>query len=199
MLNRLTSFLYNNSNERKVRHLLPYLWDGASVLDFGCGDGSMMHKLAHAGKKIKGAGTDVVDFDIRYKEIQYRKITDRSIPFGDKTFDIVISYFVYHHTDDPTHWFSECVRVGKRRIIVVESIVRSPTELPWMSLLDWCCNAWKSKSVPMAYAYHTCDWWIALAKRFNFTVSAVKDVESVPWFVPVGRSTLFILDRIPVK
>jgi SAM-dependent methyltransferase len=82
---------------------------GLAVLDFGCGSGGLVQDLALAG--IDAFGCDlpgVVQASERLKEIcldPYR------LPFGDGTFDVVVSTNVLEHAQNKTACFREIHRV----------------------------------------------------------------------------------------
>ncbi len=80
-------------------------FDGASVLDIGCGTGVILDYLPN--------NIDYVGFDISYKYIKYAKnkykkqgefycasITDNINSLSESSFDFVISFGVIHHLSD---------------------------------------------------------------------------------------------------
>src|SRR5208283_2429934 len=55
-----------------VEELLPYVPDGSSVLDIGCGCGLFLLALAFAGKRISGVGIDTAPDAIRAAQLAAR-------------------------------------------------------------------------------------------------------------------------------
>ncbi len=82
---------------------------GASVLDFGCGDGGAVDAWQATGRDAYGCDfqLDRPNEHLRLIEAPYR------LPFPDATFDIVVSYQVLEHVQDHDAAFSEICRVLK--------------------------------------------------------------------------------------
>jgi SAM-dependent methyltransferase len=82
---------------------------GATVLDFGCGEGDAVAAWRAAG--YDASGCDVVierpDEGLRLIEKPYR------LPFADATFDLVVSNMVLEHVQDHDAAFKEIRRVLK--------------------------------------------------------------------------------------
>lgn len=89
---------------------------GANILDIGCNDGSFTKAVANK------VGTDKIygiEFMKEYAEIAYKSNgvcavlanADRSFPFKDCSFDIVISNQVIEHVCDTDNFVKEIYRV----------------------------------------------------------------------------------------
>jgi SAM-dependent methyltransferase len=80
---------------------------GARVLDFGCGDGSMVEALVEAGYDAVGCDIELASETDRLRLIErpYR------LPFDDESFDFVVSSQVLEHVDDHDVAFREIYRV----------------------------------------------------------------------------------------
>lgn len=196
MIERMNwSFLQRRNAKRKIDILAPYIRGSESVLDFGCGDLSLSTELLRLFPSLTITGTDIVDFGARPEGISFQRIKDQSLPFSDRSFDVVISYHVFHHTNNPSGWFAECVRVAKSTILFVEPVYRTILEIPGMTMMDWLFNAWKREKIPMHYAFHSFHWWRLEVEAQGCSVKAVTDVELLPRFFPTGRSLLFVADK----
>jgi len=109
--------------------LLPFINDGDSVLDFGCGSG--LHRMLIASyiasrKHIELTGIDVVDRDIdRGHFVKYR---GGKLPFDDNHFDVVLAVFALHHTENPDFYLSELIRVTRRSILICEDTYTNSME-----------------------------------------------------------------------
>lgn len=180
---------------RKVKLLRKYLQNEGSVLDFGCGDLSMAHELEKINPKLSITGLDVVDFGKRYPHIRFRKFGGQKIPYSANTFDTVIAYHVFHHTDNPRNLFAECCRVARKRVLFVEPTYRTPWELPGMAIMDWLLNFWKEKRISMSYRFYSKSWWLSMTEEERMKLIGVADVEPLPSWLPTGRSLLFVVDK----
>jgi len=101
--------------------LLPHLVPGMSILDCGCGPGSITIGLA----EIVAPGPVVgLDIEPRQLEAARRLATERAVsnirfeqgsvyelPFPDATFDVAVAHFVLEHVSDPLRALREIRRV----------------------------------------------------------------------------------------
>lgn len=92
----------------------------ALVLDTSCQDGGFLDVLLknNPNKNLKVYGVDINQNDIEKAKGLIPKgifeITDNvSLPFPDKTFDVVISSLTLHHMSDPINSIKEMGRVVK--------------------------------------------------------------------------------------
>ena len=101
--------------------LLPYVSSGMSVLDCGCGPGSITLGLAEIVAPGQVVGLDV---EPRQLEAAERLAAERSVsnvhfqqgsvyelPFPDATFDVTVAHFVLEHVSDPARALREIRRV----------------------------------------------------------------------------------------
>jgi SAM-dependent methyltransferase len=81
----------------------PWLVPGAKLLDLGCGPRDQAAPAAHAGARYVG---------IDYSSAQADLLADgHAIPFRDGTFDVVLSYAVLEHLQQPFVATQEVARV----------------------------------------------------------------------------------------
>ncbi|HEY4751654.1 MAG TPA: class I SAM-dependent methyltransferase, partial [Candidatus Limnocylindrales bacterium] len=90
---------------------------GARVLDVGCGPGHLVRRLADRGLDVTG-----IDLDLAMIERARRRLGGRarleaadvaSLPFGDGSFDLVVSTLSMHHWADRQSGLAEIARVLK--------------------------------------------------------------------------------------
>jgi SAM-dependent methyltransferase len=84
-----------------------------SVLDYGCGYGDLTHAISQTHRAV---GCDVdpdrVAFALReYAPLQFAVCQGDSAPYGDESFDIVVSSVVIHFVNDPVAHLREIRRV----------------------------------------------------------------------------------------
>lgn len=95
-------------------------WAGKRVLEIGVGGGSDFLKFVRAGADATGidltrAAVEMVRERLREEglEADVQQADGESLAFEDGTFDLVYSYGVLHHSDDPERAFREVRRVLK--------------------------------------------------------------------------------------
>ena len=107
--------------ENSAGYLLPYLQPGVSVLDIGCGPGTITVDLA--GRVAPGSVTAVeptdTALDLARAEAQARNVSNvafvtsdvHALDFPDDSFDIVHAHQVLQHVADPVQALREMRRV----------------------------------------------------------------------------------------
>ena len=111
-----------------VDFLLPHVKPGLSVLDAGCGPGTITQGLAEIAAPGKVIGCDLEPGMVaRAAELAEGKGLDNlsfqvgnilDLPFEDNTFDVVMSCAVTEHLSEPVKAISELGRVAKKGGIV---------------------------------------------------------------------------------
>lgn len=95
----------------------------ATILDAGCGSGSMTRLLAKAAPEGRVVGVDVSENYLNYarnraqeealQNISFETGDIFSLPFGDNTFDLVWSKYVLQWVNNPIHAVAEFKRVTR--------------------------------------------------------------------------------------
>lgn len=99
---------------------------GKTVLDVGCGFGSLVEHLRRAG--FQPIGIDMLDFCVkagtkRYPQADLRYVASEKLPFANHSFDTVVLKEVLHHIhgeSDSQAFFRELLRVCSKRVIVFD-------------------------------------------------------------------------------
>lgn len=130
MKNRSThqSFYVNNPNysqyleeqtayvfSKYVDSILQYTSENDRILDVGCGTGQSLQMLREKGRQ-ETCGIDISTSSIEMctkKQLDCQLYDGTRFPFDDNSFDLVGSYNVLEHTDNPVHFLEEQLRVLK--------------------------------------------------------------------------------------
>ncbi|KAF7713574.1 Methyltransferase domain-containing protein [Penicillium ucsense] len=131
----LQTYVWRNA-ENSAAYLLPYLRPHMSILDVGCGPGSITVDLARRVPQGQVVGVDYVSdpLDGARSLASSRGLTNvkfdvadiHSLPFSDDTFDVVHAHQVLQHIADPVLAFREMRRVVKPGgIVAVQESIKS--------------------------------------------------------------------------
>jgi len=103
-----------------VSLLAPHLETGASVLDIGCGEGYVLDELAARGV-VNLQGVDIVDIR-RHKDHAFSLYDGETLPFPQRSFDLVVLSFVLHHVPNEKKLalLDEALRVSRAKVVIVE-------------------------------------------------------------------------------
>jgi ubiquinone/menaquinone biosynthesis C-methylase UbiE len=104
-----------------IDFFLPYLKTGFSVLDCGCGVGSITLDIADlvAPGQVIGIDVDESQLEIARINAQKRGLTNVSfeqsnaytLPFADKSFDAILAHTLLYHLSDPVRALREFYRI----------------------------------------------------------------------------------------
>jgi ubiquinone/menaquinone biosynthesis C-methylase UbiE len=115
-----------------IRHL--DLGSVQSVLDIGCGLGEFL-ELLDPGHKIEKVGTDFIQANLavctRKVEGQfiYLDIDKADLPFKADRFDLVVSFGVLEHVQNPTHLLREAHRVARGKAVFMTPNIARPSRV----------------------------------------------------------------------
>ena len=108
------------------------LFPGASVLDVGCGTGTVLRRMAD-DCEINGFGIDIGESmlaEARSKcpEMNFQISRCEKMPFDNQSFDVVVTCMAYHHFSDKEGFAKEAARVLKSG----GSLYIADLRLPWI-------------------------------------------------------------------
>ncbi|MBD3884633.1 methyltransferase domain-containing protein [Phormidium tenue FACHB-886] len=146
------------------------------ILDVACGTGELERLLAAENLHQQIVGVDLSERMLAqarqklqaFPHINFQLATVRSLPFPDRSFDVVISANSFHYFDDPLTSLQEMRRVLKSDGRLV--------------LLDWCRDGWFCQ---------LCDFilkWIDPAHKQCYTQKELHDLLNAAQF-QICRST----------
>lgn len=93
------------------RRVSEELHSDARVLDLGCGRGGIVERLGAQGAWT-GIDPDMASLEAhRVPRLPRGQAHAHCLPFGDQTFDLAVSSWVFEHLPDPARTFQEVARV----------------------------------------------------------------------------------------
>ena len=144
----------------------------SSILDVGCGKGFMLHDFAQLIPGIAVRGIDISAYAIANTLEDMKPFVQvgnaKSLPFADKSFDVVISINTIHNLplEECKQALREIQRVARNGAFIMVDAFRTPEEKERM-------DAWNLT----ALTYMHVDQWKALFKEAGYTGDYF-------WFIP---------------
>jgi SAM-dependent methyltransferase len=127
----------------------------ASVLDIGCGDGTIASLIAQRRPDISIQG---VEFLVRPEcKIACQPFDGGSLPFPDRSFDVCLFVDVLHHTKDVRILLREAVRVSRTFVLMKDHLNDQFLAGATLRVMDWVGN--RPHGVPLPYNYQTRRQW----------------------------------------
>ncbi|RYZ46928.1 MAG: class I SAM-dependent methyltransferase, partial [Sphingobacteriales bacterium] len=88
-----------------------------TLVDIGCGRGYVLDLLNEKRPELKTTGVDFHD-NVPLKNSDYVSANVESLPFADKSFDVVTCSHVIEHLKDLPKAIAEMKRVARKQIII---------------------------------------------------------------------------------
>ena len=204
--------LESRSRTLKARKIVSVLADfvnlkECSVLDIGTGSG---HIIRHISQLCKSASSvDLHDERMVKSGYSFRKVKDERLPFGNNTFDVVISNHVIEHMPNQKLHISEIARVLKRNGVLYLAtpnrfwILDPHYRLPFISWLPKRASALYLKIIkkrewdiyPLSYL-----GLLRIAKKmfrvYNMTLNVMKNPKK--YNLNVSRGVQLFIKAIPL-
>jgi ubiquinone/menaquinone biosynthesis C-methylase UbiE len=175
---------------RIERSLHKYLEDADTLLD--CGSGSMrVSKLIEKRLGLKAYGTDVIH--LKAGHTRFCLCAGERLPFADNSFDTVTLMFVLHHTQEAAVAISECARVARRHVLILEDVYSHPLEKEWLKFLDVLGNFTISLDMPFPFTFKSVAEWERVFSGLGLRLAASERI--VPSPLRPSRHRLFLLEK----
>lgn len=188
---RLLNAIHKNAvSNRRVRVLSRLLADefseGESVLDLGCGDGSIAKALMEGRPGLSIRGIDVMRRpEVRIPFDLYDGVT---IPFPNRSFDWIMVIDVLHHTDEPKDLLAEAARVARLGVVVKDHLREGICAYSTLRFMDWVGN--KGHDVRLPYNYYSRSEWKQLVLETGLGVKTWRERLNL-----YGAPFTFLFDR----
>src|SRR5260370_12874153 len=132
------SFVFQRRTRVLAEILAAQIPAGASVLDIGCGDGTIGSLIAQLRPDISLQG---VEFMVRPGcKIACRHFDGNSLPFQDRLFDVCLFVDVLHHTQDPSVLLREAARVSRSFVLIKDHLDENAIANLTRRFIDWRVN-----------------------------------------------------------
>lgn len=166
--------IYNHRLRVLLDAIIPHIKAGDSVVDVGCGNGTLGAAIAADPRTPEGVTVRGLERYPRGGEpIEVIPYDGERMPFADNEIDVVIVADVLHHEPEPDHLADECARVAGRHLIVKDHQTKGMLAQQRISLLDWAANA--PYGVPCLYRYLSPEQWVGFHERLGMAPVKVHD------------------------
>lgn len=107
-----------DTNKASIHYMLKQLDPGArSLLDVGCGRGYWLDLLAERKPGLELTGLDFFD-EVPLKKSRYVRGNVETLPFPDKSFDIITCQHTIEHLKNLPKAIEEMKRVARKQVII---------------------------------------------------------------------------------
>ncbi len=173
------------------RHIAALLPPQGGVLDVGCGDGLLAHRIGEELPGVTMTGIDVLVRDNTHIPVTY--FDGVRIPYDDNSFDAVMFVDVLHHTDDPMVLLKEAARVARCSIVMKDHLRNGLLANATLRFMDKVGNAHHGVALPFTY-WSKLEWQAAFRElHLNVDVWLSKlGLYPIPADWIFGRSLHFV-------
>ena len=159
---------------------------GSSVLDIGCGDGTIASLIASRVPGVRFQGTEFAPR--RTCRIDCVPFDGTHLPFPDVSFDVCMFVDVLHHTHGIEALLAEASRVSRRLVLIKDHLSERPLDFQTLKIMDWVGN--RPHGVVLPYNYQSRREWNDFFARAGLAVRVWQDrvpVYPFPFSLAFGR------------
>lgn len=177
------------------------IFEGKSLIDIGCGDGTYSFELVGKGKALDIVGIDpateaicIANQRAGNKNATFKAASAYDLPFPDQHFDYAILRGVLHHLEFPQKAIEESLRVAKE-IIVIEPNGFNPV----LKLIEKFSSYHRAHDEKSYTAWKLFDW----VRKNSGTIEKVTFAGLVPFFSPPWMARICkifepLVERLPI-
>jgi ubiquinone/menaquinone biosynthesis C-methylase UbiE len=188
--------VFNRRADMLAARLAPLFPPNASVLDIGCGDGTIDQQILNRRPDVSIAGVDL--FVRPSSRISVIVFDGNNIPYRDASFDVAMFVDVLHHTKDPEVLLRQAKRVAKKSIVIKDHFRNGFLADTTLRVMDWVGNA--AHGVALPYNYWSREDWTAAFQSLSLEPDEIVTQLSL---YPMPASLIFdrglhFIARLPV-
>jgi SAM-dependent methyltransferase len=146
-------------HQRRVRVLAEMLAEripaASSMLDIGCGDGTIGQLIAQRKPGIVVEGVEVAPRP--GCKIPCAPFDGGTLPFPGDSFDVCLLVDVLHHTSDVVALLGEAARVSRRMVLLKDHASEGSIDAATLGFMDWVGN--RPHGVGLTYNYQSRSQW----------------------------------------
>lgn len=157
---------------------------GSSVLDIGCGDGTIASLI-----KAENPGVNIQGIEISPRpncSIKCTPFDGTTIPYPSASFDGCLFVDVLHHTHGIQPLLSEACRVSRRFVLIKDHLAESQLDFKTLQFMDWIGN--RPHGVVLPYNYQSRAQW---NQYFSAVGLTIRDWQSHIGLYPPPFGVLF--------
>jgi SAM-dependent methyltransferase len=163
VLGRLTGTVHHGLIfGRRVRALAEHIAamipkDARTVLDVGCGDGTLATLVMRQRPEL-----EILGLEVRARPVTAIPVTEfdgQSMPLASSSHDVVMFVDVLHHAENGEALLREASRVAKDAVVIKDHIVERLFSRERLRAMDWVGNVGHGVALP--YNYWTRKQWRA--------------------------------------
>ena len=180
---------------RRTRVLAAVLADlvpsGTTLLDVGCGDGTIACLIGQTKPNVSIQGLEVMPR--RSCLIECKGFDGTTIPFPESSVDMCLFVDVLHHTDHIEELLREARRVSRRYVLIKDHLCESRFDHAVLSFMDWVGN--RAHEVVLPYNYQSKVQWNRILSTCGFrllTWNEVLPLYPPPFSLLFGRGLHFV-------
>jgi SAM-dependent methyltransferase len=142
--------------------------EARSVLDIGCGDGTIASLIAERRAELVVEGVEVIPRPSC--RVPCSGFDGANLPFPDRSFDVCLFVDVLHHTTDVTQLLHEAARVACACVVLKDHLSESSFDHTTLRAMDWVGN--RPHGVTLTYNYQSRIQW-----QEHFAVCGLQSAE----------------------
>ena len=189
---KAVSHALRNRASKVFSQVEPFIEEGSTVLDLGCGSGKV-GELISLKKGCHVALADVIDWN--ETDLPFFKFNGKHMLFQDGEIDHVLLLTVLHHCDDPVQVMKEALRMADKSVIVIESVHFNRLHKELNKFLDWFFNrVLVNPDMNVPFNFLTPDAWVLLFGRLGGRVVYMEHLGIDHPIVPEWH-TLYVVEK----